>query len=98
MQARALAQLHLQPGNRPGVPPGTGQHTRRLCPRHQHQGAPRQAHLIHYEPAEPLYQLAHIGRGVMFGDRRHDAGAPSVVPHVNSSPATPPASGYLSSR
>ena len=70
---------------------------RRLRPRHQYQGTPRQAHLIHCEPAEPLYQLAHTGRGVVFGDRRHDAGPPSVVPQVISSPATQPDSGYFSS-
>ena len=85
MQARALTQLQLQPGNHPGVPPGTGQHTRRLRPRHQHNGASRQGHLIHREPAEPPGQLARTGRAVRFGDRRHDAGPPFVLPHVASS-------------
>ena len=28
--------------------------------------------------------LTHTGRGVVPGDRRHDAGPPSVVPHVAS--------------
>ena len=98
LQARALTQLHLQPGDRAGVPPGTGQHARRLRPRHQHQRAPGQGHLIHGEPAEPLYQLARTGRSVLFGDRRHDAGPPSVVPHVASSPAMPQPRGAFPHR
>ena len=93
MQAGALTQLHLQPGNRPGVPPGTGHDARRLRPGHQHQGAPRQRHLLRGEPAEPLYQLARTGRGVVSGDRRHDAGPPSVVPHIASSACHAAASG-----
>ena len=86
LQARALTQLHLQPRDRGGVPPGPGQQTCRLRPRHQYQSAPGQGHLIDGEPAEPLQQLARTGRGVLLGDRRHDACPPSVVPHVVSSP------------
>ena len=65
--------------------PGTGQHTGRLRPRHQHDGAPGQGHLIHREPAQPPGQLARAGGGVRSGDRRHDAGPPLVLPHVASS-------------
>jgi hypothetical protein len=45
--------------------PGASQHTRRLRPRHQHDGAPRQSHLIHGEPAEPPDHVARTGRGVV---------------------------------
>ena len=87
LQAGALTQLHLQPGDRA-----------RRAARHPAStladSAPDISTSAH--PDRAISSTANrqsrwtsspgTGRGVLFGDRRHDAGPPFVVPHVASSP------------
>jgi hypothetical protein len=97
LQARALAQLHLQLGNRPGVPPDPGQHARRLRPdistrAHPDRAISSTANMKSRCTSSPT--PAGVSCSVTAAMMR---GPPFIVPHVASSPATPPVSGDFSS-